>query len=200
MTLRGGKVRADRITVSAWIAHPLHAARLWRWMATWGEPSRAVAHARYMRLLFAVTIAKADDRIGSARGWRDRLPDALRYQLVMGELPEVPAYADWQDATAEHVRGQLAHLPHATPAARKAPAETPELTPAQAPEPGQSERQGKRQPSASDRAKANAKAQRLMIANPAMSLADVAARSGVSERTASRIKGTLPRQLHVAEG
>ena len=81
-----------------------------------------------------------------------------------------------------------------------APAASPGISPPPAPGPGQPDRHGKRQPSASDRAKASAKARRLMIANPAMPLADVAARSGVSERTASRIKGTLPRQLHVAEG
>ena len=114
MTLRGGKVRADRITASAWIAHPLHSARLWRWMATWGEPSRAVAHARYMRLLFAITIAQADDRIGSQRRrWRRNLPEILRYQIAMGELPDPPRYGDWQEALAGHVTAQLERLPAA---------------------------------------------------------------------------------------
>ena len=97
----------------------------------------------------------------------------------------------------------LAHEDATAPATVTGPA-TPEGAPASppeaTPEPGQPDRQSKRQPSATDRAKANAKARRLMITNPALSLADVAARSGVSERTASRIKGELPRQLHVAEG
>jgi hypothetical protein len=93
----------------------------------------------------------------------------------------------------------LAHEP-ATVTATMTPPVTPQDAPAETPGDRQTERQGKRQPSASDRARANAKAKRLMVANPAMSLADVAARSGVSERTASRIKGDLPRQLHVAEG
>jgi hypothetical protein len=105
-------------------------------------------------------------------------------------------------AAARAARG-MANEPATPPATATAPVtppETPAEPPATAPEPGQGGRQGKRQPSATDRAKANAKARQLMIASPAMSLADVAARSGVSERTASRIKGTLPRQLHVAEG
>ena len=114
MTLRGGKVRADRITASAWIAHPLHSARLWRWMATWSEPSRDVAHARYLRLLFAITIAQADDRIGSQRRrWRRNLPEILRYQIAMGELPDPPRYGDWQEALAGHVTAQLERLPAA---------------------------------------------------------------------------------------
>lgn len=114
MTLRGGKVRADRITASAWIAHPVHSARLWRWMATWGEPSRGIANERYMRLLFAFTIAKADARIGSRRGWQRKLPDSLRYELATGRLPET----DSLEALAEHVRERLSHLPaEATPSA-----------------------------------------------------------------------------------
>src|SRR5262249_9405091 len=61
-------------------------------------------------------------------------------------------------------------------------------------------RQPTRQPAASERAKANAKARRLLTANPGMPLADVAEKSGVSERTASRIKSGLPVPLRVAGG
>lgn len=74
------------------------------------------------------------------------------------------------------------------------PAATPQDTPAATPEP----RQKTRQPAATDRAKANAKARRLLLANPGMPLADVAEKSGVSERTASRIKSGLPVPLRVA--
>jgi len=186
MTLRGGKVRADRITGSAWIAHPVHSARLWRWMATWGEPSRAVANERYMRLLFAFTVAKADERVGGQMGWRRNLPDILRYELATGRLPDTGTL----EALAEHVRERLSHLP-AT--ASGGATDAPEDTPAGAPESRQPPRQAKRQSSASDRAKANAKAQRLMLANPAMPLAEVAAKSGISERTASRIKSNMGR-------
>ena len=119
MTLRGGKVRADRITGSAWIAHPVHSARLWRWMATWGEPSRDIANERYMRLLFAFTVAKADPRIGSAaRVARATLPDILRYELATGRLPETGTL----EALAEHVTERLSHLPEAASAGATADA------------------------------------------------------------------------------
>jgi hypothetical protein len=64
------------------------------------------------------------------------------------------------------------------------PAATPRSVPAATPEP--------RQNPASERARANARARRLLTANPGMPLAQVAEKSGVSERTASRIKSGLP--------
>jgi hypothetical protein len=75
---------------------------------------------------------------------------------------------------------------------RATPAATPRTAPAIAP--------GPRQPAASDRAKARAKAVRLLAASPGMPLADVARQSGVSQRTASRIKSALPVPLRVAGG
>jgi hypothetical protein len=76
------------------------------------------------------------------------------------------------------------------------PAATPQAAPVASPEP----RQKARQLATSERAKANAKARRLLTANPGMPLADVADKSGVSERTASRIKSGLPVPLRVAGG
>ena len=89
-------------------------------------------------------------------------------------------------------RGLRWRLLEATPL----PVATPEDTPAATPEP----RQTARQNPATDRAKANAKARQLLTANPGIPLAVVAARSGVSERTASRIKSSLPIPLRVAGG
>lgn len=113
MTLRGGKVRADRITAGEWIAQPARSAALWRWMKTWGEPSRDAALERYMHLLYARAVAQADPRIGRRPfTWRRNLPLPLRYQLATGLLPLVTADgADWQEATEVHVRKQLALLP-----------------------------------------------------------------------------------------
>lgn len=43
-------------------------------------------------------------------------------------------------------------------------------------------------------------AERLLRENPAISIADLVARSGVSKATADRIRAELPRHLHIAEG
>lgn len=116
--LRGSKIRADRIGLGEWISHPVHAARLQRWMLTWGEPSREVAHARYMRLLFAVAVAQSDQAVGNQRAWQRSLPVALRYQIEMGQLPEFTG-DDWQQRVAAHVRAQL--HPDLPPAPERAP-------------------------------------------------------------------------------
>ena len=116
MALGGGKLRADRITAGEWIAHPVHSARLWRWMMTWGEPSRKAAHERYMLLLLAITVAQDTagqdgKRIGSRPFcWRRKLPTLLRYQLATGSLPAPPPYGDPQESISGHVASQLAHL------------------------------------------------------------------------------------------
>jgi hypothetical protein len=113
MTLRGGKIRADRLTAGEWIAQPWRSLALWRWMKIWAEPSRKVAHERYMRLLFAFTVAKADSRIGRVPfRWRSNLPDILRYEFATGFLPASTASGDnWQEAIAEHVGKRLEMLP-----------------------------------------------------------------------------------------
>jgi hypothetical protein len=211
MLLRGGKVRADRVSGGEWVAHPLRSARLWRWMRTWDEPSRKAAHARYMRLLYAVALAQADERVGRVPVlWRRRLPVTLRYQLSMGLLPEpvTAGEGDWQEALAEHVEGQLALLPDL-------PADAPEETPALAPQDTPAgltadttaARQPSRQKAASDDAaqlaRKRARAKRLLSATPPPTLAEVAAKTGLSERTLSRIKSDLPAKpqpLHAVAG
>lgn len=215
MILLGGKVRADRITFAEWVAHPVQAGRLWRWRATWGEPSADAARERYMRLLFAETIAQADPRVGRKEGWREKLPAILAYQLSTGLFPGSVASAggDWQETVRCHVESQLALLPAATPAATDgdrhdairdatplaiegatvAATEDATGTPALPPSSTPPVRQTARQRDASERAKANARAKRILTRDPATPLADVVAKSGVSERTASRIKSQLAR-------
>jgi hypothetical protein len=107
MLLRGGKIRADAITVGEWAAHPVHSFRLWRWMKSWGEPSRDKAQARYMRLLLAIAIAQAAPEVGKTPfRWRRNLPVTLRYELATGYLPDCTG-DDWQTTLAQHVRRQL---------------------------------------------------------------------------------------------
>jgi Protein of unknown function (DUF2637) len=207
--------KGDPIPLARWLVAFRRTAKLKRHMVLWGETSYSRAVSRQAVILYATAVAQADKRIGSGPLWRRRLPVTLRWPLAEGKPPEDVERAiavsygveTWQEPAAEWVASALRMLPASVTATavtvhapQGTPGQAPGTTPATAPEGRQPERQGKRQPSASDRAKANAKAQRLIVANPAMSLADVAARSGVSERTASRIKGSLPRQLHVAEG
>ena len=113
MTLRGGKVRADRITPGEWIAQPARSLALWRWMKTWGEPSRDAALERYMQLLFAISVAQADSRVGRDRGWRKSLPLPLRYELATGQFPQGirDTGDDWQEALSRHITSRLTALP-----------------------------------------------------------------------------------------
>jgi phosphohistidine phosphatase SixA len=106
MSLRGGKIRSDSITLGEWVAHPVHSFRLWRWMKYWGEPSRDAAQDRYMRLLLAIAIAQEDPHVGRGWGWRRKLPVTLRYELATGKLPEA-AGDGWAEAIASHVQRQL---------------------------------------------------------------------------------------------
>lgn len=117
MTLRGGKVKADRITAGEWIAHPRHSARLWRWQQVWGETSHDDAQARFLVLLYVIAVTQAHPAIGGKAGWRRKLPVTLRYELSMGLLPDAIAdgSGDWQLAAREHVAGQLDPLRPAVP-------------------------------------------------------------------------------------
>jgi hypothetical protein len=116
--LRGGKVRADRISAAEWAGHPVRSLRLTRWMQAWGEPSRKNALDRYTRLLYAVALAQSDERVGRVPwAWRRRLPVTLRFQLSTGLLPEsaMAGQGDWQEALRVHVGEQLHLLGESTP-------------------------------------------------------------------------------------
>jgi len=215
MALAGGKVRGDGIPLGEWIAHPVHSARLWRWRQGWGEPSLGAARRRYLVLLYVTAVAHATlardfrDREGRdmpRRGWRKRLPVTLRYELSTGLLPMAFALGrdDWQEAAGDHVESQLDLLPDvATPAAADGTGQaairgaTPDAIvaasgdAADAPAGAPAIRRTGRQRDASERARASAAARRILTRNPATPLAEVVAKSGVSERTASRIKSQL---------
>jgi len=121
-SLRGGKIRSDRITLGEWIAQPRQSVALWRWMKIWGEPSRSAARNRYMVLLYARAITRAvlrDQEAGHSLAWRRTLPPTLRYQLATGLLPPEVAGKDWQATVAEHVRKQICLLDEAHPEVRR---------------------------------------------------------------------------------
>jgi len=216
MSLRGGKVRADRISAGEWAAHPLRSLSLWRWMTTWGEPSREKALTRYMVLLFAVAIAQADDNVGRAPFvWRRRLPVTLRYQLDTGTFPASVAVAiaagDWQQAVEDWVTAALTATrpapkvrqaraaigrdtapPDATPGA--AASATPDATPGE--DPGDvPQRQRRDKPPADWRNKAAGFVSRNggidAVRASRIRAADVAEEAGTSKRTAERFLADL---------
>lgn len=107
-SLRGGKIRADRIAGMEWALHPARSAALSWWMHSWGETSREVAHARYRVLLFARAIAQSDERIGRAPWlWKRHLPPSLRYEFGLGDLPVSAPQDGWMETIRLHITEQL---------------------------------------------------------------------------------------------
>jgi hypothetical protein len=114
--LRGGKGRPDRIGGGQWLTHPLRSAALAWWMQAWGETSREAAGKRYRALLYARTIAKADDRIGRVPVlWRWHLPETLRYEFSLGDLPVKADEYGWKETLRAHITEQLTLLPAVQP-------------------------------------------------------------------------------------
>jgi len=147
------------------------------------------------------------DRKGSL--WRYRVPSLLRVQILRDRPPAVVVAAvregasfggaaKWETAVETWIANGLTRGDKmaATVERQRAAIQETAQPPSATPEP----RQTARQSGTPDRARARAKATRLLTANPAMPLAEVAEKSGVSERTASRIKSDLPVPLRVAEG
>jgi hypothetical protein len=207
MRIRGGKIRPDRLGLGEWLASPARAAGLWRWKNAWAEPSAVKARQRYLVLLYVISLAQSDPRVGKRLlSWRRNLPVTLRYELSTGLLP--PAIAagegDWQEAAQEHVEGQLSLLPPLPPddaendtpprqeddSADDTVADTADASQDDSGTPGRqpAARQRTRQPSASERARQTATVKRLLDRHGDWTLAQVAEKAGVSERTVSRIK------------
>ncbi len=209
MLLSGGKVRADRISGGEWVAHPWRSAALWRWMRSWDEPSRKSAHDRYMRLLYARAITQSDRRVGRVPFvWRWRLPTTLRYELATGLLPETGGEGDWKAVLRDHVKTELDLLPERPARADAPPVISPAPSPpalpagttgippagqtADSPASRQPSRQGAATDDAAELARKRARAKRLLSAKNPPTLAEVAERTGLSERTVSRIRSELP--------
>lgn len=158
--------------------------------------------------LYAMDLLR--DRKGAAWRWLPSVPSLLRRQVLTGRLPaavtvavreSLTAYGQpWEPAVREWVLGPegLNLSARADADARKAASAIASETPAGAPAATPAPRQRRRQAGTTDLARARAKAKRLLTANPGIPLADVAARTGLSERTVSRIKGELPTPLRVA--
>ena len=208
------KKRADRqdgIPLARWLAEPVRTTGMRKRMVVHNITSYPVAVAREEARLLAIDVTRAT----LGRGWKRHAPVVLRHHLRNGTLPAALAQAcemasygqpaiaepaeEWvigalgsRDRVAARVKAQKRAIDATVTLPADAPADTPEMR--------QEVRQPARQASASDIAAKRAKARRLLAATPPPTIAEVAEKTGLSSRTVSRIKATMPRHLHVAEG
>ena len=208
------KKRADRqdsIPLARWLAEPVRTTGMRKRMVVHNITSYPVAVAREEARLLAIDVTRAT----LGRRWKRRAPVVLRHHLRNGTLPatlaqacEMASYG--QPAIAEPAeewvigalgsRDRVAARVKAQKRAIDATVSVPADVPGDAPSPRQEVRQPARQGDASDIAAKRAKAGRLLAATPPPTIAEVADKTGLSRRTVSRIKATMPRHLHVAEG
>ena len=204
--LRRSASRRDRIPLARWLLYPLGSAGMYKRMVLHNVTSYPVACAREEARMLALDLAAA---VFGGR-WKRDAPAVLRHQLRAGTLPDdvtrlcemassmTPALTvpveEWITAEQRQRASVTARVRRETRAIESdsdAPSGTPESAP--------SKRATARQKPVSDRAAKRAKALRLLRANPAMSRAELVEKTGVSERTADRIRADMPRQLRVAE-
>jgi hypothetical protein len=164
------------------------------------------ATRRIARLARAVKRARTAPR-WQARWARSRVDTHLARAVEHAQLATDPAR---QRALRQHLgalHGADTLIAYAPPApwaevAKSGGGGSPPRSPRKQTDDRQDDRQesghGDRQMTAADRAKARAKAVRLLAANPAMPLADVVAKTGLSERTVSRIKSDMPTPIRAA--
>jgi hypothetical protein len=197
--------RQDGIPLARWVAEPVRTLGMRKRMVVHNVTSYPVAVAREEARLLAIDVARAS----LGRRWKRHAPAVLRHHLTNGTLPadvaqacEAAAYG--RSAIAEPaeqwVTDALAARDKAVAKVRaqKRALDPTAATPEDAPQPRQNSRQPARQGGASENARKRAKAKRLLSATPVPTLADVADKTGLSERTVSRIKSGLPASLDEA--
>ncbi len=210
--LRRSASRRERIPLARWLLSPVTSAGMYRRMVLHNVTSYPVALAREEARMLALDLAAA----AFGARWRRDAPVILRHQLRAGTLPDdvarlcdtagsglsvaltVPV-EEWVTKAQRDRAAAVARVRRETRAIEQAP-DAPPAAPVTAPSGAPAKVAAARQNAVTANAAKRAKAERLLRANPAMSRAEVVKRSGVSERTADRIRAALPRQLHVAEG
>lgn len=206
--LRRAPSRRDRIPVARWLLSPLPSAGMYRRMVLCNVTSYPVACAREEARMLAIDLTAAV----YGKRWKREAPAVLRHQLRAGTLPDdvsrlcEMASSGMRPAVTGPVEEWIAgtQRQRATAVARarrearviEQAGDAPPGAPVAAPVKRASRT---RQKAPSDRAAKRAKAERLLRANPAMSRAELVEKTGVSERTADRIRAQMPRHLHVAE-
>jgi hypothetical protein len=193
--------KADRIPLARWAFTPWRTLGMRKRMVLHNVTSYGVAVAREEALFLARDLVRAE----LGKRWRKTAPALLRHHLATGTLPEAVsslassaqygtmpnmagAVSDWVTGAltgaarmAARVRAERHAIEHAT----GAPATAPKVA---------------RQPRQGDRAKKHAEARRLRAAHPEMTLRQIGDKTGLSERTVSRVTGARPVSLRAAGG
>lgn len=192
--------KADPIPLARWLFSPWRTLRLKRRMVLHEVTSYHLAAALELARLHMLGLARAH----FGRRWHGQAPVLLRTRIRSGHLGDDVALAvaeavtagrsgGWESAVREAVTTAVTEGDKLTADVRR---ERRSIETAKAKtSASQTARQPAGQKPASDRAKARAKATAILTANPATPLAEVSKKSGVSERTAQRIKSGLPTRL-----
>jgi len=169
---RRREIASDRIPGARWLLAPRQTFAMWKRMKLWNITVYSKAVTMELARLRAIE-ALAD--YYKTRDWRALAPGSLVWMLDAGV----------------HMDDALAAV-----AVLTAPPEaSPEQTPKARQKPRQTSRQNARQKPRQETAAAREKAKRLMTDDWTMPLADVAAQTGLSERTVSRVRSQMPRPL-----
>jgi hypothetical protein len=206
--------RAERIPLARWLADwPWRTLGMKRRMVLNNVTSYPVACAREEARMLATDLARA---VWGMR-WKQSAPALFRHQIRGGSLPAPVAgiaslaavgtspamsepVAEWVAAVANESAAAVARVQAERERIERQQLATEQCQPERhddGHEDRQPERQKRRQPSATERARKAAKTKRLLLANPAAELADIAKQAGVSERTVSRIKSDLAKGADV---
>jgi len=170
----------------------------------------AVALAQEMEAARQYAIDLVRDQKGWQ--WRWRVPSLLRSRILHGRMPSdvteavrqgasFGGAAKWEAAVEKMVTDALTQRARMTASVERqeraikrqsvATEDAPDSASATATPQRQPVRQTERQPTASERDKARAKAARLVKADSDITATDLAAKCGVSKRTAERWKGDM---------
>lgn len=196
--------KADPIPLARWVLSPLRTPLLKRRMVLANVNSYPLAAALEEARLHMRDIARA--HYGRWR-WRLDTPSVLRSRIRHGRLGDevmsavtsavaIGRSGGWEAAVRQAVIQAVTEGDKLSAGMKQERRQI--ATPPPRQDDSQPARQKARQKGATTTRQKRAKATRLLTASPTMPLAEVAAKSGVSERTAQRIKSGLPRQLHVA--
>lgn len=219
--MRRSDSRRERIPLARWFAdRPWRVAGMWRRMVLHGVMSYKVACAREEALLMARDLTRAALGRRWRRKAPALLRFHLRTGTLPRKVSEATQQAEWGTppamgelveawitsaltSTAKaalKVRQERHAIEHATPPELTTPTGTPNGTPRTTPTgtptstplaaPGS--RRKARQSNAGDRAKQHAEARRLRADHPEMTLAQIGEKTGLSERTVSRVTGARP--------
>jgi len=200
--------KGDRIPLARWAFTPIATLGMRKRMVMNNVTSYPVAVAREEARMLAMDLARAE----AGRRWRKTIPALLRHHLATGTLPEAVTRAADSAAygsmpvMAEPVSIWVAEaLTQASKAAaevraRRRVIETSAAASQPAAQAPSEQPQAKRQPARRQAINGRLKAQRLLTDDPALPLAEVARRSGISKATVERVKREMPVPLRVAGG